>query len=133
VSRLIAKVDSAAVQDGFVLYLHSFIVTDDGHWTVVQQGMNRNLSQARRYHWLSEGLASFVDVPHAGSPVRRRARSSISPTGAPKPRDKVSSTCRRPWGRSGSCENSADCCRRAVPRRRRSLRCHIRLCRCITM
>jgi uncharacterized protein len=64
-SRLVAKVDSAAVQDGFDLYLHGFIVTDDGHWTVVQQGMNGNLRQAQRYHWLSEGLASFVDAPHA--------------------------------------------------------------------
>jgi len=64
-SRLIAKVDSAAVQDGFDLYLHSFIVTDDGRWTVVQQGMNGDLRQARRYHWLSEGLTSFVDDPHA--------------------------------------------------------------------
>ena len=64
-SRLVAKVDSAAVQDGFDLYLHGFVVTDDGHWTVVQQGMNGNLRQARRYHWLSEGLASFVDAPHA--------------------------------------------------------------------
>ncbi|WP_103122139.1 DUF763 domain-containing protein [Methylopila sp. Yamaguchi] len=64
-SRLIAKVDSAAVQDGFDLYLHSFIVTDDGRWAVVQQGMNGDLRQARRYHWLSEGLTSFVDDPHA--------------------------------------------------------------------
>jgi uncharacterized protein len=64
-SRLVAKVDSAAVQDGFQLYLHGFIVTDDGHWTVVQQGMNGELKQARRYHWLSEGLESFVDEPHA--------------------------------------------------------------------
>ena len=64
-SRLVAKVDSAAVQDGFDLYLHGFIVTDDGHWTVVQQGMNGERKQARRYHWLSEGLASFVDAPHA--------------------------------------------------------------------
>ena len=63
-SRLIAKVDSAAVQDGFQLYLHGFIVTDDGHWVVVQQGMNGALKQARRYHWLSEGLASFVEEPH---------------------------------------------------------------------
>jgi hypothetical protein len=65
VSRLIAKVDSAAVQDGFDLYLHSFIVTDDGRWTVIQQGMNGDLRQARRYHWLSEGLESFLDDPHA--------------------------------------------------------------------
>ena len=57
--------DSAAVQDGFELYLHGFIVTDDGHWAVVQQGMNGERRQARRYHWLSEGLASFVDAPHA--------------------------------------------------------------------
>jgi hypothetical protein len=64
-SRLVAKVDSAAVQDGFDLYLHGFIVTDDGNWVVVQQGMNGDRRQARRYHWLSEGLTSFVDAPHA--------------------------------------------------------------------
>lgn len=64
-SRLVAKVDSAAVQDGFDLYLHGFIVTDDGRWVVVQQGMNGAAKQARRYHWLSEGLESFVDDPHA--------------------------------------------------------------------
>ncbi|WP_174511891.1 DUF763 domain-containing protein [Methylocella tundrae] len=63
-SRLVAKVDSAALQDGFDLYLHGFIVTDDGHWVVVQQGMNENRKQARRYHWLSEGLTSFVEEPH---------------------------------------------------------------------
>ena len=64
-SRLVAKVDSAAVQDGFDLYLHGFIVADDGHWVVVQQGMNGGKRQARRYHWLSEGLKSFVEAPHA--------------------------------------------------------------------
>ncbi|WP_296611782.1 DUF763 domain-containing protein [Sphingomonas sp.] len=64
-SRLVAKVDSAAVQDGFDLYLHGFIVTDDGRWVVVQQGMNGDRRQARRYHWLSDGLTSFVDAPHA--------------------------------------------------------------------
>src|SRR5262245_290109 len=63
-SRLVAKVDSAAVQDGFDLYLHAFVVADDGKWTVVQQGMNPSRRQARRYHWLSEGLTSFVDAPH---------------------------------------------------------------------
>ncbi len=63
-SRLIAKVDSAAVQDGFELYLHGFVVADHGHWVVVQQGMNGARKQARRYHWLSEGLQSFVDAPH---------------------------------------------------------------------
>jgi hypothetical protein len=64
-SRLVAKVDSAAVQDGFELYLHGFIVADDGHWVVVQQGLNDDRGQARRYHWLSEGLKSFVEEPHA--------------------------------------------------------------------
>jgi hypothetical protein len=64
-SRLVAKVDSAAIQDGFDLYLHGFVVTDDGHWVVVQQGMNGDRRQARRYHWLSEGLQSFVNEPHA--------------------------------------------------------------------
>jgi len=64
-SRLVAKVDSAAVQDGFDLYLHGFIVADDGRWVVVQQGMNGDSRQARRYHWLSEDLSSFVETPHA--------------------------------------------------------------------
>jgi uncharacterized protein len=62
-SRLVAKVDSAAVQDGFDLYLHGFIVADDGKWVVVQQGMNDR--HARRYHWLAEGLESFVSGPHS--------------------------------------------------------------------
>lgn len=63
-SRLVAKVDSAAIQDGFALYLHGFIVTTEGKWTVIQQGMNVNNKQARRYHWLSEGLESFTHNPH---------------------------------------------------------------------
>jgi hypothetical protein len=85
-SRLVAKVDSAAVQDGFDLYLHGFFVTDDGKWTVVQQGMNGDKRQARRYHWHSESLKSFVDEPHSAidGPVQgeiinltdRRAASS---------------------------------------------------------
>jgi hypothetical protein len=64
-SRLVAKVDSAAVQDGFELYLHAFVVADDGRWVVIQQGMNDELRQARRYHWLSEGLTDFIDEPHS--------------------------------------------------------------------
>lgn len=63
-SRLVAKVDSAAVQDGFDLYLHGFIVADDGKWVVIQQGMNGDNKQARRYHWLSEGMESFINAPH---------------------------------------------------------------------
>ncbi|HEY8517318.1 MAG TPA: DUF763 domain-containing protein [Candidatus Binatia bacterium] len=71
-SRLVAKVDNAAVQDGFTLYLHGFIVTDDGRWVVVQQGMSPEARLARRYHWLSEGLESFLDDPHAAIEGRSR-------------------------------------------------------------
>ena len=71
-SRLVAKVDSAALQDGFDLYLHGFFVTDDGKWAVVQQGMNGERRTARRYHWLSQGLTSFVDSPHAAIEGRRQ-------------------------------------------------------------
>jgi len=74
-SRLVAKVDSAAVQDGFDLYLHGFVVTDDGRWVVVQQGMNGDSRQARRYHWLSEGLTSFVNSPHAA--IEGKAQGNI--------------------------------------------------------
>ena len=64
-SRLVAKVDSAAVQDGFDLYLHGFIVAADGKWVVVQQGMKDETSTARRYHWKSDGLRDFVEAPHS--------------------------------------------------------------------
>jgi uncharacterized protein len=74
-SRLVAKIDSAAVQDGFDLYLHGFIVGDDGKWVVVQQGMNDRLRQARRYHWLSEGLESYFDSSHAA--IEGRAAGEI--------------------------------------------------------
>jgi uncharacterized protein len=64
-SRLVAKVDGAAVQDGFDLYLHAFVVADDGSWTVIQQGMSPARRQARRYHWLWDRAGSFVEEPHA--------------------------------------------------------------------
>ena len=63
-SRLTAKVDSAAVQDGYQLYLHAFFIAADGHWSVVQQGMSGELRQARRYHWLWDQAGSFVEEPH---------------------------------------------------------------------
>ena len=65
-SKLSAKVDNTAIQDGFQLYMHNFIVSDTGEWTVVQQGMDTGSKTARRYHWHSEGLASFVEEPHTG-------------------------------------------------------------------
>ena len=63
-SRLVAKIDGAAVQDGFDLYMHAFFATVDGHWCVVQQGMNERIREARRYHWQSENLPGFFDSPH---------------------------------------------------------------------
>ncbi len=65
-SRLSARVDNNAVGDGFQLYLHSFIVTREGRWVVVQQGMNGATGMARRYHWHSGTMESFVRAPHSG-------------------------------------------------------------------
>lgn len=64
-SKLSAKVDNTAIQDGYQLYLHSFILTTDGDWAVVQQGMNGANGMARRYHWHSPTLSSFVEEPHS--------------------------------------------------------------------
>lgn len=63
-SKLSAKVDNTAIQDGFQLYLHNFIVSTEGQWTVIQQGLNDNTGTARRYHWHSQQLQSFVNEPH---------------------------------------------------------------------
>jgi uncharacterized protein len=65
-SKLSAKVDNTAIQDGFQLYTHNFIVTDKGQWTVVQQGMHTGNKTARRYHWHSDSVRSFVEEPHTG-------------------------------------------------------------------
>jgi hypothetical protein len=64
-SRMAAKVDSAAVQDGFGIYHHSFFLTSDGEWAVVQQGMREHDGTARRYHWLGSQIQDFVNEPHA--------------------------------------------------------------------
>jgi hypothetical protein len=64
-SRMSAKVDSSAVQDGYQLYHHSFLFTKKGSWAVIQQGMNEAKRYARRYHWLGESVASFVNEPHS--------------------------------------------------------------------
>ncbi len=65
VSRLTAKVDNNALQDGFKLYHHNLIFTDEGDWIVIQQGMDPEKRLARRYHWLGEKVKSFVDEPHS--------------------------------------------------------------------
>ncbi len=85
-SRLVAKVDGAAVQDGYDLYLHGFVLADDGRWAVVQQGMCADRREARRYHWLSERVTSFVDAPHAaidGPPRAEPIVNLVDPRAAP--------------------------------------------------
>jgi len=69
-SRMAAKVDNACLQDDYRLYHHCFVLSEDGDWAVVQQGMHGRL--ARRYHWLSEGVRSFVEEPHSGIAGDRR-------------------------------------------------------------
>ncbi|MEM3507579.1 MAG: DUF763 domain-containing protein [Candidatus Bathyarchaeia archaeon] len=63
-SRMTAKVDNAAIQAGYRIYHHMIFISESGDWAVVQQGMNPSYSLARRYHWLSEGIKSFVVEPH---------------------------------------------------------------------
>ncbi len=71
-SRMSAKVDSAALQDGYQIYHHVFVFTRQGHWVVIQQGMNPLKRYARRYHWSDDRLISFVVEPHAGIAAQRR-------------------------------------------------------------
>jgi len=65
-SRMAAKVDSAAVQDGYSLYHHVILFDEQGNWAIVQQGKNVENRMARRYHWLSGGIPNFVREPHTG-------------------------------------------------------------------
>lgn len=74
-SRMVAKVDSAAVQDGYQLYHHNFILAENGKWAVVQQGMNPSKKYARRYHWLSGEFKSFVEEPHIAICCDHRGKS----------------------------------------------------------
>mgnify|MGYP005653309945 CR=1 FL=1 len=71
-SRMAAKVDSAALQDGYQLYHHCFFFTTSGRWAVVQQGMNEATRYARRYHWLADRVDDFVCEPHAAIASERR-------------------------------------------------------------
>lgn len=65
-SKISAKIDSAAIQDGFNLYHHFILFDDDGHWTIIQQGLNKRNKMARRYHWLSNKLSNYIIEPHRG-------------------------------------------------------------------
>ena len=65
-SRLTARIDNNAIADGFQIYLHNFVLTVDGEWAVVQQGLNQYNGMARRYHWHSSTVKDFVNQPHSG-------------------------------------------------------------------
>lgn len=79
-SRLAAKVDNSAVQDGYQLYHHIFLLSERGNWAVIQQGMNPENHYARRYHWLSDELKSFVEEPHSGFWAVRREQRVLNMT-----------------------------------------------------
>ncbi len=74
-SRITAKVDSSAVQDGYQIYHHFFVFTGQGSWAVIQQGMNPDIRMARRYHWLEETMPSFTADPHAAICCDQQAES----------------------------------------------------------
>ena len=89
-SKLVAKVDNNAVQDGFQLYQHNFILTRSGQWAVVQQGMNAAQKKARRYHWCSSDLRSFVEEPHTAVVGENRGKIlNLTDTAADKARDSI--------------------------------------------
>jgi hypothetical protein len=74
-SRMSAKVDSSAIQDGYQLYHHTFLFTTNGSWAVIQQGMNEATRYARRYHWLGEAVTNFVNEPHSAILSEARGRA----------------------------------------------------------
>ena len=65
-SRIIAKIDNNTIQDGYQLYHHAFLITKQGQWAVIQQGMNTQTNTARRYHWHSKNTKTFTEEPHSG-------------------------------------------------------------------
>ncbi len=88
-SRLAAKVDNAAIQAGYALYHHSLFVTETGSWAVIQQGMNVENMTARRYHWLSQHVKSFVHEPHDAIIGEKRHRNVLDMT------SRTSEDCRK--------------------------------------
>src|SRR5437762_5705563 len=91
-SRMAAKVDSAAVQDGFGIYHHSFFLCSDGEWAVVQQGMRPNDSSARRYHWLASRVSDFVNEPHAAIASDADARRVLNMVAGESAAARIAST-----------------------------------------
>ena len=107
-SRMSAKVDNSALQDGYQLYHHTFLFTRDGSWAVVQQGMNESNHYARRYHWLGEEMDNFVCEPHAAICSQKReealnltaiestkARSTISSIATEQPTESILSDLKK--------------------------------------
>ncbi len=91
-SRMAAKVDSAAIQDGFGIYHHSFFVSSEGEWAVVQQGMRDNDGTARRYHWLGSEVSDFVNEPHAAIATDQSADSVLNMVAAESSPARIAST-----------------------------------------
>ncbi|MBD3406254.1 MAG: DUF763 domain-containing protein [Candidatus Lokiarchaeota archaeon] len=89
VSRSVAKVDNAAIQDGYQLYQHVFFVDEEENWTVVQQGMDQISNDARRYHWTSMGFKEYIEEPHSGMISGQVKRSTLDLTA------KISDDCRK--------------------------------------
>ena len=79
-SRMSAKIDNSALQDGYQLYHHAFFLAEDGRWAVIQQGMNTDNRTARRYHWLSENVENFVVEPHAAIIGERKSPVALDMT-----------------------------------------------------
>ena len=79
-SKIAAKIDNAALQDGYSLYHHVIFFDEYGNWAIVQQGMNSSNKMARRYHWISENLKSFVTEPHVGIISENRNPNTLNMT-----------------------------------------------------
>lgn len=102
-SKLAAKVDNNAVQDGFQLYLHNFIVTDSGEWAVIQQGMNDATGYARRYHWHSANISSFTEEPHTCIVGNNRGMiMNLTDRGAVATKDAMLAISNEPFSRTVS-------------------------------
>src|SRR5512140_1413380 len=98
-SRLSAKVDSNALQDGYQIYHHSFVFDREGRWAVIQQGMNEENGWARRYHWLSESVGDFVDEPHAGiiAPDLTHPLNMVAHESEPARKASATLALEKPW------------------------------------
>ena len=65
-SRRIARADSNLLQDGYDLYIHSMLYRNHNDWTIIQQGIDRDESMARRYQWHSSSTGQILDDGRSG-------------------------------------------------------------------